>query len=66
MRLYKKTLILFVLIYINFVSWDYFKYKSFDWLENLVQAVIFSVLFYFVMWLLEPKRKNKDKQRHDL
>jgi uncharacterized membrane protein len=65
-RRYVKTLrrysylIYFIVFYIYFILSDYFRNKSFNWIEYGVHSLFFVLFLSFFNWALSDKGK-KDK-----
>lgn len=53
------TIIFFIILLGNFIFWDYRSTGSILWGENIVQTLIFFIVFYVISWLLDSPKKNR-------
>lgn len=54
-------IIYFIALFLNFIIWDYFRYETFNWIENTLQSLV-TVLFYlFFRWAWNSKDYSKKK-----
>lgn len=55
-----KYLTLLVILYIVFSTFDYFKYDTFNWTENIMQTLFFMAFFGIFIWLFNSREtKNQ-------
>lgn len=57
MRLILKCLSFAVTFFLVLVFWDYFRYGTFQWVDNLVEALFLGIVVPFGFWLLDNNKK---------
>ncbi|WP_243388133.1 hypothetical protein [Bacillus kexueae] len=57
MKFAYRNLVLFVVVFIIHLIFDYFRYHSYHWIENLIQAFLFIVAYTFFTWLISGKNE---------
>jgi type IV secretory pathway VirB6-like protein len=58
MKFLYKNIILFISIFIVLIFFDYYRDNTFNWLENIIQSLLFVLIYSLFMWLLDSN-KNK-------
>ncbi|GGE70316.1 hypothetical protein [Priestia taiwanensis] len=58
MRYFRKTWYLFIILYIVFVLFDYWRDKTFNWGENIFQLAFFMLFLWFFNWAFERKESR--------
>lgn len=49
-----------ILMFCNFVFWDYYDHDTYNWGENIIQALIAGILFMLFQWLIKNNKRKKD------
>lgn len=60
MKFLSKFLLIFIGVAIILIGSDYMKYNSFQWLNNIMQSFIFSIVATFVLSLLSKPKNKKE------
>lgn len=63
MRLFKIALFLFLFSSIGFILWDYYKHNTLNLTENIVQSIIFVVLYLLFDVFLRPRNRKKNMNK---
>lgn len=61
MRSFYKYVLIFIGILVITVMFDLTRYNTFNWLDNIIQSIIFIVVFISLTWLMSNK-KNPDRK----
>lgn len=61
MRSFYKYLLIFIGIFAISVMFDFARDNMFNWLDNIIQSIIFIVVFISLTWLMS-NRKNPDRK----
>ena len=59
MRKFIIGIIFFIILLGNFIFWDYRSTGNILWGDNIVQTLVFLIVFYVIRWLLDSPKKNK-------
>lgn len=52
MRSFYKYVLVFIGILVITVMFDLTRYNTFNWLDNIIQSIIFIVVFISLTWLM--------------
>lgn len=60
MRSFYKYLLIFIGIFAISAMFDFTRNNMFNWLDNIIQSIIFIIVFISLTWLMSSK-KNPDR-----
>ncbi|SET49634.1 hypothetical protein SAMN05421676_105101 [Salinibacillus kushneri] len=65
MGLIKNSILMFIILLINFIIWDYVRHGEIMWIENIMQSLSFVILFRLFKWFINSSKNNHTKKESD-